>query len=235
MPQYFRPRWNAVARITLYGAPLLLVALAWGATRLSRSPYVTGTNQPIQQPVPFSHEVHVGGLKLDCRYCHTSVENSWFAGIPSTEICMNCHTHIWNGLQSLEPIRSSYRTGIPNSWIRVHNLPGYSYFDHSIHIAKGVGCVTCHGRVDRMPQIWQAESLQMEWCLECHRRPEKYVRPREEVFNLAWQPPGSQQELTALAERLKLPKEPTSLRELGLQLVEKYDIQRQTSCSVCHH
>jgi hypothetical protein len=234
VPQYFTRRWNPLSKLLLYGAPLLLAGAAWGAGKVVRSPFVTGVNDPPLQPVPFSHEQHVGRLKLDCRYCHTSVEESSFAGIPSTEICMQCHSHVWTGLQALEPVRSSQQTSIPLAWIRVHNLADFAYFDHSIHVKKGVGCVTCHGRVDRMPQVWKTQTLYMEWCLDCHRRPEEYVRPREEVFNLAWQPPATRREWTELAERLKLDPAPSNQRELGHALLEKYRIERETSCSACH-
>ncbi len=143
------------------------------------------------------------------------MENSSFAGIPSTKICMNCHTQIWPESAALAPVRESFRTGQSIQWTRVYNLPGFVYFDHSIHVHKGVGCVTCHGRVDQMPLTWKASTLYMEWCLECHRNPERFVRPREEVFNMDYQPPGDQ-----LA--------------LGIRLVKKYDIHAPTSCSTCH-
>src|SRR5262249_10471583 len=136
---------------------------------------------------------HPGGLGIDCRYCHTAVEESSFAGMPSTKTCMNCHSQIWVGSAMLEPVRESYRTGQPIHWQRVYNLPGFVYFDHSIHVHKGVGCASCHGRVDRMPFLYQAQSLLMEWCLDCHRHPEQQVRPREEVFNMAWEAPGGDQ------------------------------------------
>ena len=216
MPQFFHSRWNALSRLGLYGSPVLLGALGLAGWLVVRSPYWTGTNEPVEQPVPFSHEIHSGRLGLDCRYCHGTVEDSAFAGVPATEVCMNCHAHVWTGLPALEPVRSSYRTGIPLSWKRVHDLPDYSHFHHGIHIQKGIGCVSCHGRVDRMHQVWQAETLHMEWCLECHREPERFVRPREEVFNMAWEPPADR-------------------AALGQALVEKYRIRRDTSCSKCHH
>jgi hypothetical protein len=155
---------------------------------------------------------------IDCRYCHTSVEKSSFAGIPSTKICMNCHSQIWAGSPMLEPVRESFRSGRSLEWTRVHNLPGFVYFDHGIHVNKGVGCSTCHGRVDRMPLTWRENSLYMEWCLECHREPERFVRPRAEVFNMDWQPPQNKTDRLAL----------------GRKLVQEYGIQKLTSCSVCH-
>jgi hypothetical protein len=168
-----------------------------------------------QQPVPFSHKHHVADAGIDCRYCHTSVEQAAFAGIPPTKTCMNCHAQLWTEAPMLEPVRESYRTGKPLEWVRVHKLADFVYFDHSIHVKKGVGCVTCHGRVDQMPLVWRVNTLYMEWCLECHRQPERFVRPREQVFNLEWEPPKDQ-----LA--------------LGKKLVAEYKIQKLTNCSVCH-
>jgi hypothetical protein len=182
---------------------------------LFRSPYETGVGVPIEQPVPFSHKHHVGDEGFDCRYCHTSVEESAFAGIPSTSICMNCHSQIWAQSQALAPIRESFQTGEPIAWNRVNDLPDFTYFNHSIHVQKGVGCETCHGRVDQMPLMWKASSLQMEWCLNCHRHPEQYVRPRENVYQMGWQPGEAQQ-------------------TLGLRLVSEYQIETKTSCSTCH-
>ena len=134
---------------------------------------------PREQPIPFSHAHHVGGLGIDCRYCHTSVETSSFAGIPPTKTCMNCHSQIWSTSPTLEPVRESFRTGVSIQWTRVNDLPDYVYFNHSIHVNKGIGCESCHGRVDRMPLTWQENSLQMDWCLDCHRDPGKHIRPRD--------------------------------------------------------
>jgi hypothetical protein len=157
----------------------------------------------------------VGDVGLDCRYCHTSVETSGFANIPPTKTCMNCHSQIWSASPTLEPVRDSFRTDRSIAWTRVHDLPDFAYFNHSIHVNKGVGCETCHGRVDKMPLTWQKASLQMEWCLDCHRHPEQYVRPREEVFTMGYEPPVEQE-------------------ELGRRLVKEYKIQSLTSCSTCH-
>jgi hypothetical protein len=165
--------------------------------------------------VPFSHQHHVGGMGVDCRYCHTSVETSATAGIPPTKTCMNCHSQIWSQSPTLEPVRASFRTGQSIEWTRVHDLPDFAYFNHSAHVSKGVGCTTCHGPVDRMPLMWQYSSLQMEWCLDCHRAPERYVRPKEEVFSVSWQPPADQ-------------------IEKGRALVQAYGIRTRTSCSTCH-
>jgi hypothetical protein len=215
MSQIFRPRANALARASLAGGLAFLLLVGWMTVTLMRSDFVTGANTNVSQPVQFSHAHHVGGLGIDCRYCHTTVEQSSFANIPPTKTCMNCHSQIWLTSPFLEPIRASYRTGQSLQWVRVHNLPDFVYFNHSIHVKKGVGCETCHGRVDQMPGIYQAKSLQMEWCLDCHRAPEKYVRPREAVYTMGYTPPVSQ-------------------AELGPRLVEEYDIQSLTSCSTCH-
>ncbi len=218
MPQVFPASSNILAKAAVLGGLLSLVVLLWAGLIYTRSSYGTGTGLSRMQPVPFSHEHHVGVLGIDCRYCHISVENSAFAGIPPTKTCMNCHSQMWVGSDMLEPVRESYRTDEPLRWHRVYNLPGFVYFDHSVHVQKGVGCSSCHGRIDEMPFTYQVPTLLMEWCLECHRNPERHVRPREEVFNMNYQPPADQ-----LA--------------LGRKLVAEYDIKdpnQITSCSICH-
>jgi hypothetical protein len=215
MPQIFHRSTNTFSRVTIFGAVFFLGFLLWLFGALSRSSWATQTNVAREQPVPFSHAHHVGNEGIDCRYCHTSVEKSGFANIPPTKVCMNCHSQIWNMSPALEPVRESFRTGKSIAWTRVHDLPDFAYFDHSIHVNKGVGCETCHGRVDKMPLMSQESSLQMEWCLECHRHPEKYVRPKEEVFTMGYQPPEDQ-------------------IEMGKKLVQEYNIQSLTSCSTCH-
>jgi hypothetical protein len=215
MPQIFHPSTNTISRISILGAVFILGGLLWLIAALNRSSYATEEGVVRQQPVQFSHEHHVSGLGIDCRYCHSSVEVSAFAGIPPTETCMNCHAYIWSDSLFLAPVRESWRTGQPLAWTRVHDLPDFVYFNHSIHLHKGIGCVTCHGRVDRMPLMWKAQSLHMEWCLECHREPERFVRPRAFVFSMDWQPPEDQ-------------------RTLGRRLVQEYNIARLTTCSVCH-
>jgi hypothetical protein len=224
MPQIFHRSFNTLSKVSIFGAILILAGVGWVIMVVYRSPYVTGSENALLQPVPFSHEHHAGKLGIDCRYCHGSVEESAFAGLPPTKTCMNCHSQIWVGSAMLEPIRASYRSDRSVQWQRIHKLPQFVYFDHSIHIHKGVGCVTCHGRVDRMPLTWQVESLQMRWCLECHREPERFVRPRQEVFNMNWQPA---METTAA-------REPRDQLTLGRGLVRAYRIQAKTSCSTCH-
>jgi hypothetical protein len=215
MGQIFHPSTNTISKVTIFGGLAAVAALAALLAGINRSSYVTEAGVARAQPVPFSHKHHVADAGIDCRYCHISVETSSFAGIPATKICMNCHSQIWSESPTLEPVRASFRTGQSIEWTRVHNLPQFVYFDHSIHVNKGVGCTTCHGPVDRMPLMWRENSLYMEWCLECHREPERFVRPRQFVFSVNWQAP---------ADQLKL----------GRQLIEEYKIQRLTSCSVCH-
>jgi hypothetical protein len=215
MAQIFHRSTNTISRVSVFGGIGIIVVLVATLAAINRSSYVTEVGVARSQPVQFSHKHHVSDDGIDCRYCHTSVEESSFAGIPSTKICMNCHTQIWAESPILEPVRESFRTGKSLEWTRVHNLPGFVYFDHSIHVHKGVGCTTCHGRVDEMPLMWRENTLYMEWCLECHRNPERFVRPREQVFNMDWQPPSDQ-------------------IALGQKLVQEYKIVQLTSCSVCH-
>ncbi len=214
MSQIFKRSTNTLAKASIYGAVFIVAGVVWLFMLLDRSAYNTGQGVTLAQPVPFSHDHHVVALGIDCRYCHTSVEEAAFAGIPPTATCINCHKLIWNDSPMLEPVRASYAEGEPIAWTRVHDLPDFVYFDHSIHVARGVGCDTCHGRVDKMPLIYQHASLQMEWCLNCHRHPESYVRPREEVFNAGWQA--------------------TDQETLGARLVAEYGIRSKTSCSTCH-
>jgi hypothetical protein len=209
---------NAVSRVSLIGGLLGAVFTLWVCLVYMRSSYGTDAGVVRPQPVPFSHEHHVGVLGIDCRYCHTGVESNAVAGLPATKTCMNCHSQIWVGSEMLRPVRESYRHDMPLHWRRVYNLPGFVYFDHSIHVQKGVGCSSCHGQIDQMPLTFQVPSLLMEWCLDCHRKPEQQLRPREEVFNMRYRPPADQ-------------------LSLGLELAKKYDVKDSTeitSCSVCH-
>ncbi len=229
--QIFHRSTNTISRATIFGAVFIVSVLLWACIQFQRSPYVTYAKVVRPQPVPFSHEHHVAGLGIDCRYCHTSVEKSSFAGIPPTKTCMNCHSQIWLGAPLLEPVRESFRTGKSLVWNRVNDLPDFVYFNHSIHIAKGVGCNTCHGPVDRMPLMFNYASLQMEWCLDCHRDPQKYLRPRDEVFNMRYETPSSDKPLELDG------KEFTDQLTLGSHLVKKYNLRSVadiTSCSTCH-
>jgi hypothetical protein len=215
MAQIFHRSTNTFSKVSIFGAVFFIAFLGWLFSAFSRSSWATQAGVAREQPVPFSHAHHVGDVGLDCRYCHTSVETSGFANIPPTKTCMNCHSQIWNTSPTLEPVRESFRTDRSIPWTRVHDLPDFAYFNHSIHINKGVGCETCHGRIDKMPLTFQKASLQMEWCLDCHRHPEQYVRPREAVFQMGYEPPDDQE-------------------TLGRQLVKEYKIQSLTSCSTCH-
>src|SRR6516162_6499849 len=194
MPRVFPPWTNTIARYSLLGVLLGGAGTLWIVLVFARSSYGTGAGVARVQPVPFSHEHHVGVLGIDCRYCHTSVEQSSYAGMPPTKTCMNCHSQIWLGSDVLGPVRDSYQSGRSLYWHRVYNVPGFVYFDHSIHVQKGIGCSSCHGRIDEMPFTYQVPSLLMEWCLDCHRAPEKQLRPREEVFNMKWEMPPNQVE-----------------------------------------
>ncbi|MDP8980289.1 MAG: cytochrome c family protein [Acidobacteriota bacterium] len=215
MAQLFHRSTNALAKVSIACGVMgvgLLLAFAYG---MDRGAYITDVGVVKDQPVPFSHKHHAGDDGIDCRYCHTSVENSSFAGLPATEICMSCHSQIWSNAAILEPVRTSWRTGESLSWTRVHDLPDFVYFNHSIHVSKGIGCSTCHGRVDQMPLMYKANTLYMNWCVECHRDPAKNVRPKDQVFNMAYQKPANQE-------------------ELGRKLVQEYHIQSLTDCNTCH-
>jgi hypothetical protein len=218
MPQIFHPSTNTISKASIFGAVFIIAAFAGVLLTIFRSPYTTRVNVPIEQPVPFSHRQHVGSLGIDCRYCHMSVEVSRYADIPPTHTCMTCHSQIWVESPVLEPVRASWRTGQSIPWNKVHDVGDFAYFDHSIHVNKGVGCETCHGRADDMPLMMKAQSLQMDWCLDCHRTPEKYLRPLEEVFTLGYVPPENQ-------------------LSLGLRLKAEYQIAPRfqlEDCSVCH-
>ena len=220
MPQIFHRSTNTIARASIFGAVFIAGGALWLLMEISRSPYVTQAYIAKAQPVQFSHKHHVGDDGIDCRYCHTTVETGASAGIPPTKTCMSCHSQLFANSQFLEPVRVSWRSGKPILWTRVHDLPDFVYFNHSIHVKQGVGCETCHGRVDRMPLMLQKSSLQMEWCLDCHRDPAQYVRPRDQVTTMGYQVPAG-----------------TTQAELGAQLVKAYNIssvEHMTSCSVCH-
>jgi ferredoxin len=191
MAQVFDRSSNALARASLVLSGLIVIALGVTLNSLQRSPWVTRQGQRPDQPVPFSHKHHVEGLGLQCQYCHVSVEKSSYAGIPPTKTCMNCHSQIWTNAQLLQPVRQSWATGASIQWIKVHDLPDYVYFNHEIHVNKGIGCASCHGRVDEMPLMYEQNSLQMEWCLNCHRNPSVNLRPTAEIYNMAWAGPST--------------------------------------------
>lgn len=216
MPQLFPPNSNSFVRWTIVAGTIFLVLLVTALTVFAR----TSNNRvgvPVPQPVDFSHALHAGSLGLDCRYCHSTVETSSFANIPSTETCMTCHSQIRVNAPQLAAVQESWDSGLPIEWNRVHDMPEFVYFDHSIHVAKGVGCSTCHGRVDQMEGIWKNEPMTMGWCLDCHKAPERYLRPRGEVLNMAYKRPDNQ-------------------LELGQALVEAYHINEEKlpQCWTCH-
>ena len=224
MPQIFHPSMNTISRASIFGAVFILAGVGGFIWLAFRSSYTTQVGVVRPQPVEFSHEHHVSGLGIDCRYCHTSVETSPFAGIPPTATCMTCHSQIWTDSPKLEVVRASYRTGESIPWTRVHDLPDFAYFDHSIHVAKGVGCVSCHGRVDEMPLMWRAETLHMEWCVSCHRNPEPHIRPRDQVFSMEPLP-------AAPPESDAKP----GVSNVAIDLMKANKIASETNCSVCHH
>jgi Cytochrome c7 and related cytochrome c len=217
MAQLFKRRANALAKLTLVGVPLLIIGVSVTLFAYARSDFWTRVDVPLEQPVPFSHKHHVADDGIDCRYCHTSVENSSFAGVPPTETCMTCHSQIWKDAPVLQPVRDSWQSGTPIKWARVHDLPDYVYFDHSIHVNKGVGCATCHGQVNEMPLIFKTKDLYMRWCLNCHRDPAKFVRPKDQVFNMTYARPEGQ-------------------NSLGQKLLATNHVHTQglTDCYTCH-
>jgi hypothetical protein len=218
MAQIFHRSFNFISRLSLFGAVFLVGLALAGVLVVARSPYLTNQRVIRDQPVQFSHKHHVGDDGIDCRYCHTSVETSAYAGIPPTKTCMNCHSVLFNNVGYLEPVRESYRTNQSIEWVRVHRLADYVYFNHSIHINKGIGCSTCHGTVNEMPLVFQSSPLTMEWCLTCHRNPEKNLRPQDQIFNMDWQAGGNQE-------------------EEGKKLAAMYKLRTTaelTSCSTCH-
>jgi hypothetical protein len=216
MSQIFRPTTNAISRMSIVIA-LVVLAGAGGALfeLIADSRYATRQGDMREQPIPFSHAHHVGSMGIDCRYCHTSVENSDWAVIPPTKTCMNCHSQIWINSPTLEPVRESFRTNQSIKWTKVYDLPDYVYFNHSIHVKKGVGCETCHGRVDEQSLTWQQPSLEMRWCLDCHRNPEKNLRPRDQITTMGY-----------------VPSEPQE--QLGARLVKEYHVQKLETCWTCH-
>lgn len=217
MPQIFGPGANTMARVSLVALIALPgLALATGSA-ITRSSFNTKVGVPVDQPVPFSHMHHVSELGIDCRYCHNSVEKSATAGLPATSVCMSCHSQIWTNSPLLEPVRKAAASNKPIQWTLVNSVPDFVYFNHSIHVAKGVGCNTCHGPVGEMMSTFKGNSFQMAWCLDCHRKPEQFIRPRNQVFNMNYVPPTNQ-------------------LELGAKLLKLHDIKKGQldDCSICH-
>ena len=212
--QVFSPGQALAVRIAMLVLLLAVAGLIAAGEWRERS--YQALRQPVAQPIPFSHKHHVGDDGIDCRYCHTQVETSRNAGLPGSSICLTCHSQLYTDAAVLQPLRESARTGQPIAWRRVHTLPDFVFFDHSVHVAKGVACVECHGRVDQMPLTWRAQPLQMQWCLGCHRKPEPHLRPREQVFEMRASTLSPAQS-KALAQSVKLES-----------------TRRLTDCSTCH-
>lgn len=214
MSRFLFPKWTnkikTMALPAILGGPVYLVLIFW----LGASPKTLNAGYSPKQPVPFSHALHAGELGLDCRYCHTTVEKAAHAAVPPTSTCMNCHTNIKTTSPKLELIRRSFATGEPVRWERIHDLPDYAYFNHASHVTRGIGCKSCHGRIDQMEKVYQQEPLSMGWCLDCHRAPEKHLRPLDQITNMAW--------------------EPENQLELGLKLKNELGIKASTDCSTCH-
>ena len=216
MSQLFPPAFDLAAKFCALGVLVLLLGGTYSAYLLNRSPYWTNVGVTLDQPVPFSHKHHVGELGIDCRFCHTSVEKAAYAGMPDTQTCMTCHSQIWKTSPMLAAVRKSYAENKPLKWNRVVEEPGFVYFNHSIHVNKGVGCSTCHGRIDLMPITWKYVDTEMQWCLSCHRHPEDSVRKLADVYKMDWTPS----------------KDP----QVSAELVKAHDIQKAhlTDCSACH-
>jgi hypothetical protein len=216
MSQIFKRSTNSLARTSILVGVVALAAVGGALFELvADSTYATRQGDAREQPIPFSHAHHVGSMGIDCRYCHTSVENADWSVIPPTKTCMNCHSQVWINSPTLEPVRESFRTNQSIKWTKVYDLPDFVYFNHSIHVKKGVGCETCHGRIDEQALTWQEPSLQMRWCLDCHRAPEKYLRPRDQITKMGYVPPEPQE-------------------TLGPRLVKEYHVQKLDTCWTCH-
>jgi hypothetical protein len=225
MSSYERTNKHIFPKWVNYLLPFLVVGAMGagvyvpGVMFFGMSPKTTDVGYGPVQPVPFSHQLHAGQLGMDCRYCHTTVEKAGFAAVPATQTCMGCHTQVWNQSPKLAAVRESWATGKPVEWVKIHDLPDYAYFNHSAHVTAGIGCATCHGRIDTMEVVAQAQPLSMAWCLDCHRAPEKHLRPKSEITNMAYSLPEDKQ------------------LELGLKLKAEYQIkseQYMIACSTCH-
>jgi hypothetical protein len=218
MAQIFHRSTNFIARFSVFAGIFIATLAVGGVIGIARTPYWTNQNIVREQPVQFSHKHHVGDDGIDCRYCHTGVETSAFAGIPPTKTCMNCHSVLFKNADYLEPVRESYRTDQSIRWVKVHRLPEFAYFNHSIHVNKGVGCSTCHGTVNQMPLVFQASTLEMQWCLDCHRNVAAALRPMDQVYNMDWKPGSNQQQI---GEEFAKERKIRTVAEL-------------TSCGTCH-
>jgi hypothetical protein len=218
MPALFTPRANAIARGSLIAALCLVVAIPAALMGYVRSPLATGKHANIAQPIPFDHRIHAHDLKLDCRFCHSSVERAATAGLPPTVACVGCHNKVWRESRQFAPVRASIDSQRPIAWQRVNAMPDFVFFDHSIHVAKGVGCATCHGRVDQMARVEQTTSMSMDWCVSCHRDPAASLRPKEFITTMDWTPP----------------RDSGAAHTLGARLVADNHVRSLMSCSTCH-
>lgn len=237
MSQFFPPWTNTLLRAGPIVLVLILCAGVAAGMVVVRSSYATGEDQPVEQPVPFSHQHHVADDGIDCRYCHQSVEESAFAGLPATEVCMNCHRRLWTNAEMLAPVRESWRTGEPIRWERVHDLPDFVYFNHSVHIAKGIGCISCHGHIDEMPLTWAENPMQMRWCLDCHRDPTAHLRPREVITRMeSLEDLKDDREYLAAVARLLPDRDPSDVKPDALRkkLAEVNHVRSLTDCYTCH-
>ncbi len=218
MPEPLIPRWATPAARAVLLVVLASVVVVPGAMMAwVRLPVSTGEGRAPVQPIPFDHRLHAGDFHIDCRYCHATAETQASAGVPATEICVSCHQSVWLQGRVFEPVPHSLATGRPIPWRRVHALPGYVYFDHAAHTRHGIGCETCHGRVDRMARVAQGAPLTMAWCLDCHQTPEKQLRPVAEVTTMGWRPPA-----------------PAAAEALRRELARQYGVQSRTACVTCH-
>jgi hypothetical protein len=215
MSALFKPRSNILFRTVLFILAVVVLGIPVTLMTWARTPFGTNQFDPVAQPVQFDHRHHVVDDGIDCRFCHTSVDRAASAGIPSTELCLNCHSQIWNKSALLDVVRQSGATGQPIEWLRVHRLPDFVYFNHAIHVNKGVGCASCHGRVDQMAAVQQVAPLTMSWCLDCHRNPAPHLRPPDQITNLAWRPEGD-------------------AAAIGQELMKRYDVHTRTTCTTCH-
>jgi hypothetical protein len=215
--QIFTPNANALAKVTIAAVLLLITGVIAAMVGIYLSPWFTDVGVAKAQPVPFSHKHHVDQLKIECRYCHATVEKAAYAGYPATETCMSCHSQVWTNSPLLEPVRESYQTGEPLLWNKIYDVPDFVYFNHSAHVNNGIGCSSCHGRIDQQHLAAKAQPLYMGWCLGCHRNVEDNIRPADQVFNMDWQPAANQ-------------------AEIGRQLIAEYGIQTSqlTNCYICH-
>jgi Cytochrome c7 and related cytochrome c len=215
MSLLFRPRHNTLAHISLFVVAAGALGGVGGLMVYARTPYARGMQEPVEQPLQFDHRHHTRDEGIDCRYCHNTVDKSPSAGIPPTQLCLNCHSQVWNKSPLLEPLRKSFFENKPIHWTRVYRVPDFVFFNHSIHVNKGVGCASCHGRVDLMAAVEKATPLTMGFCLDCHRHPEKNLRPLSEVVNMAWEPAGDPE-------------------ETGRLLAEENNVRTRISCTTCH-